>query len=584
MRTRTNPSNRKAKGYALIMVLILAGIALLVMSASMNWTSSTALLNERNNQLSVTLSAAEAATEKAVTRMLTDFKAGNESAVYNNLVVYRTNIPTPSESAHWTNFAFSDAQGGTNRTYVERTATQVYTTLSGQYAGLSGFASTYRVLSNARQTSGRFVLTNAVQQDIQLASIPVFQFGIFYNSLLEFTWAAPFTIRGRVHANANIYTGSSAPLLFKDVVTATGVIQKQGWGGYSLSTMTGSITYQDRKTTNVSSLVLPIGTNNTAAAVREVINIPPASELMTSPMGQQRYYNKAELVILISNSTVTASVKQPFSSLSTPIPSVQVTNFVSTDLTFTDQREGKTVRTTQIDVGRLSTWAATNAAVIATLGVRTPPSILYIADMRTTSSTTMNGVRLVNGQTLPSRGLTVATPNPIYVRGHFNCPVDTHLGTTNTTATRPASLVSDALTILSPAWNDSQSSGSFLNRDARATTVNAAILTGTVYSAGSTGSAPFSGGVMNLPRLLEDWGNGAVRLTLNGSIINLFNSVQAAAPWQTPGAYYYAPTRDFNFDQNFLDVTKLPPGTPVLRTLIRGSWGNPIANVTNSSG
>jgi hypothetical protein len=29
----------------------------------------------------------------------------------------------------------------------------------------------------------------------------VFQFAIFYNSLLEFTWCAPMTVNGRTHAN-----------------------------------------------------------------------------------------------------------------------------------------------------------------------------------------------------------------------------------------------------------------------------------------------------------------------------------------------------------------------------------------------
>ena len=73
-----------------------------------------------------------------------------------------------------------------------------------------------------------------------------------------------------------------------------------------------------------------------------------------------------------------------------------------------------------------------------------------------------------------------------------------------------------------------------------------------------------------MTHLLEDWGNGSDRLTLNGSVVNLFNSAQATAPFRRPGNYYYAPTQDFNFDPNFKGVTKLPPGTPELRTLIRG--------------
>lgn len=580
---KTNPLHPRARegGYAVMLVMIFAGIALVVMSGAMEWASNTALLNERNNQLTTTLFAAEGATEKVLTRMMNDYDVSGEATVYNNLAIYRTNVPNILESPYWLNFQFSDAQGNTNQTYVNRVTTSAYTNLAGTYAGLSGFASTYRIVSNVKQTNGRFDLTNAAQQELQLASIPVFQFAIFYNSLMEFTWAAPLTVRGRVHSNNSIYTGSSASLAFTDKVTASGIIQKTAWAGYSLSAMTGSINFQSGSTTNLSSLTLPIGTNNTAAAVREVVNQPPIGEDMNSAMGQQRYYNKAQLLLLVSNSTVTVSVKTPFDLLPTAIPWSQCTNFVSTNVTFTDQREGKTIQTTQIDVGKFTTWAATNTLVISKLGSGVTPGVLYVADGRTTTSTKINGVRLVNGQTLPSSGLTIATPNPLYVYGHYNCPT-AYLGTTNTSLSKPASLVSDALTVLSPSWADSASSSSFTSRNATSTTVNAAILTGVVYSAGSSGSSPFSGGVMNLPRLLEDWSSDV--LTLNGSIINLFNSVQATGPWQTPGVYYYAPSRNFNFDNNFLDPTKQPPGTPSVRSLIRAGWFNPMPNVTTYSG
>src|SRR5207245_11230834 len=127
--------------------------------------------------------------------------------------------------------------------------------------------------------------------------------------------------------------------------------------------------------------------------------------------------------------------------------------------------------------------------------------------------------------------------------------------------TFPASLVSDALTILSPNWQDSNSSGSVGIRGAENTTVNAAILTGIVYSTDAT-SNHFSGGVMNVPRLLEDW--TGTTLTLNTSIVNLFDSARATNWFRNPGIYYYAPTRAFSFDRNFTNWTKLPPATPAL--------------------
>lgn len=584
MKTRLS-SRQGERGYALIMVMLFMAISLTILSSTMSRTTNTSLLNERNNQYSTSMSAAEAATEKVLARMITDYRLGGESRAYNNLDSYKQSVPTSSENAYWSSFHFNNAQGTASRLYVARITNVIYTPLQSQYAGLQGFASTYRVISNARQLDGYFNMTNAVQQEIQLASIPVFQFAIFYNSLLEFTWAAPLTVRGRVHANGDIYTGSSSPLAFHSAVTSTGTIQKRGWAGYSLSAMTGSINYYGGKDTNASTLSLPIGTNNTAAAVRELIYPPPSGEAISSEMGQQRYYNKAELIIEINSSgTATAKVKQPYDSTSTSISSGQLSYFVNTTKTFTDQREGKTVKATEIDIAKYRTWAATNTAVIAKLGAGTPPNLVYVNDQRSLTSSQIPAVRLINGETLPTRGLTLATPNPLYVKGHYNAPTSSHRGTTNTSNTKPASLVSDALTILSPNWNDSDSNDSYSDRDATDTTVNAAIITGVVFTGGSSGTNPFSGGAMNITRLLEDWGNGSKKLTLNTSIVNLFDSARATAPWQVPGTYYKAPTRDFNFDNNFTDAAKQPPGTPELRALIRGRWSNPPPNTINYAG
>lgn len=577
-----SPSPRiETRGYALLMVMVFSAIAITVLAASMNWTASNAVNNERSVQLTISAAAAEAATEKLVSRMMNDYNNGGEATVYNNLDSYRTNIPTTAESSYWSTFSFADAQGTTNRNYAARTQTQIYTNLSGQYAGLLGFASQYRVISNVRQTNGRFDITNAVSQDLQLASIPVFQFAIFYNSLLEFSTAAPLVIDGRVHANSNIYVGSGSPLTFNRNVTTTRSIDNPAWAGQGSGGWGGTVTYNAPISTNSSSLSLPIGTNNTAAAVREVVNMPPSGELNTSAMGQERYFNKAELQILVSNSTVTVKVQNPFDASPVTINFSNASYFITTNLTFTDQREGKTILTTEIDVGRFNTWAATNASVISKLGAGNAPNLLYIADNRTTTASQLTGVRLKNGLALPSRGLTVATPNPAYVLGNFNCTNAAHLSTTNTSSARPASIIADAFTVLSPNWTDASSSASYTTRNAAATTVNAAILAGVVYSTGST-QPQFSGGAHNFPRLLEDWSGDT--LTLNGSLVNLFNSVRANTQFQWPGAYYNPPTRQFSFDNNFADPTKIPPGTPQLRVLIRARWLNPKAGVTNYNG
>jgi hypothetical protein len=140
--------------------------------------------------------------------------------------------------------------------------------------------------------------------------------------------------------------------------------------------------------------------------------------------------------------------------------------------------------------------------------------------------------------------------------------------------------MSDSLTILSSLWVDMNSSKSISSyRDATNTTINAAIITGIVPSTGPA-QTQYSGGVHNLPRLLENWTGDT--LTLNTSIVNLYNSQVATKPFLWPGTYYYAPTRQFSYDINFANPNRQPPpGTPNLSVMLRSSWATPGPNTVN---
>ena len=189
---------------------------------------------------------------------------------------------------------------------------------------------------------------------------------------------------------------------------------------------------------------------------------------------------------------------------------------------------------------------------------------------------------MVNGAQLPDNngwGFTVATPNPLYVQGNYNVQTvgsaaNASAGTNDTAYSVPAALISDALTVLSFHWSDAVSFTSAytqVNANYTATdnnTINAAIITGTMPSTGTSAST-YSGGVHNLPRLLEDW--SGKNLWLNTSIIRLWNSQMATNQFCNPAGfnpvpvnpYYNAPTRHFNFDTNFLNILKTPPGAPL---------------------
>ncbi len=545
-----------------------------------------------------------------------DFLAGNLTYITNDLSTYHSSIPTAADDSYWSNFSFNDAAGNSSATYVQCISNSAWAPLSSQYAGLNGWVTVYRVLSNAQQNDAANNPFSAVQQDVELDGIPVFQFAIFYNGLLEFTWCAPFTVNGRTHSNTNIYNGSSANLTFNSIVTASGTISQPAWFGKTPGQYTGTIAYNGTPTgysTNANTLTLPIGTNNSPGVVAQIIAMPPAGEDPNSAMGQQRFFNKAEVVLLVSNLLVTTTLKTSSGDIApvTLLAPYTATNyslvnslfpFLNITNTFTDQRESKTVVATDIDVSKLKTWLVTNASVNAkfpnTAGIYNNgafPNILYVADNRPASSSILPAVRLVNGGIIPTNmspsgqptGFSVSTPNPLYVKGDYNNPSGVQ-ASTDTSATFPSALIADALSVLSRNWVDSQSSfslGSGGKASAVSTTINAAILVGNVPSTASDVNS-YSGGVQNLPRLLEDWGNGSasVVLTANTSMVNLFSSARATTQFQAPGVYYYAPTRQFSFDLNFMNQAKIPPGTPILGAIQRSKWTVPPPGVTTYAG
>ena len=516
-----------------------------------------------------------------------DFDTYGPPGINNNLAIYRSAIP--NEHDYWSKFLFSDTHGNSNKISV--TAQSSYSgPLPSQYPGLYTTKSPiYRVTAQAQHVAGRQVAA-AVQADVLLALVPITQYAIFFNGLLEFSTCAAMTVNGRVHANGAIYTGTSASLTFNGTVTTTSTISSPAWNGQG-PTWTSKGTYKGspQSRTNVPTVSLSIGNTN----VNNLIDMPAVGESPTSTAGIARLYNQASTVILVSNNIVKLVIQQAIHDQvpgADPSPVIVTSSntvthlytnfpFLTLSNSFTDQRESKTIRPVDIDIAKYALWIKTNTSILSKFPANsgTYPTILYVADNRTNSATQLSAVRILNGSTPPlngGMGFSLATPNPLYVKGHYNCTNATYLGTTNTVATVPCAFMSDALTILSSSWTDSASAGAYASRVAANTTVNAAILTGIVKSTGST-STTFSGGIHNLPRLLEDW-NGKT-LTLNTSIMSLFNSTKATHQFINPGTYYNPPTRQFSFDLNFYDPAKQPPGIPCALVLIRYNWTTPVA-------
>jgi hypothetical protein len=566
---RNRLAPRRDRGHALMLVLVTTGIALATLSATWSWNASSTMLNDRNNHYFSAMAAAEAATEKIVSDITSDYYYGGAARVNQQLGGYTVAVPNAAEHPHWANYSFEAVDGTPDSLTVVQTEPWAVAPLISQYQGLSGYASTYQISAVARDVASMHDVRATVQQELQMAAIPLFQFAIFYNMDMEINPGPNMTVNGRVHTNYELYAQPGSTLTFEGNVTASGEIHygEKAPGDPTVRTF-GKLVFGAEHDAGVSTLNLPLGVENTPENAQQILALPPLGESAAAPISKQRLANKSDLTIIVSDGT--ASSPEPrvsvmgrtTSGMLLDLGYSAVSSFVTvTNASFYNAREGKTVKAVEIDVGGLRAWTQAGNTLTTSLG-RNVNSI-YVADLRTQSSATQPGVRMVNGRNLPNDGLTVSTPNPLYVLGHYNAPVT---GTSDTSQTRPAAFMADAITVLSPNWKDANSTRSLSYRTAAPSTVNAAFLAGIV----PTTTGYYSGGVENYPRFLENWTGKT--FTYNGSMVVMFPSQQARGKWKYGDPIYTAPNRNWAFDVNFLDPSRLPPLTPQVATVIRGQW------------
>src|SRR6185503_10095788 len=188
----------------MVIVLVFCAIGLALLAASLNRSRDNSALTNRRNAYYDAMEASEAATEKVIAELTSDFLNSGAATVSGKNSVYKTRIPNSSENARWSKFRFNDQKGNKDSTEVDVIADWASTNLISQYQGLSGYAATYRITSYAQSIQGRYKPSAAVQQDIQLAVVPVFQFTIFYNMDMEICPGPNMTVKGRVHSNGNL--------------------------------------------------------------------------------------------------------------------------------------------------------------------------------------------------------------------------------------------------------------------------------------------------------------------------------------------------------------------------------------------
>jgi hypothetical protein len=463
-------------------------------------------------------------------------------------------------------------------------------------------------------TAGNRTVVAKVRRVFQKQQLSPWNFAIFYVDPLEIHPGPQFTVTGWVHTNSDLYTGHDT-LTFADKVTYASdwfVGFKPGETYHSGDTpaaphyATGLPPARDQSMQpfglDATSIFSTTDSNPNNDSYHELIEQATAG--YTDPLAGQRYYDQAAIKILIdasNNLTIqradgkTVKPAGCSSSYACGTNDVKlynaIVNAVDTNQTIQDNREGETVRLATLDIGAIVTSLGSSGPSSQRIDSTMWNGIIYITDTSATNnapnppatpppSPVHRGIRLKNGEVLPANGITVASANPVYIQGDYNTGNGTvpSNSTTNNDPTipqssgytrQPASVVADAVTILSNNWNDSNAGvGKPLSgRQATNTTVNTAIIAGIVSSSPVGGDGNYSGGAENFPRFLESWDK--VKFTYYGSMLELYQSKQAVGEW-TMSNVYDAPDRQWYFDTNF--KTKPPPGSLMLYSYIKGKW------------
>jgi hypothetical protein len=483
---------------------------------------------------------------------------------------------------------------------------------SGPYTGLIGLNQRIDMTvtaTDALQDRSDVVLSANAQ------SIPLFQFGVFFEEDLEITNGPPMVFGGWVHSNGKIYLSSNNQH-FQDVISTPDSLVWQrkdkdlrltgtwidnaagdsinltfdsrapgplGFVGQSQQSFDGRVRTGESGVVPLR-LPLPVGMSPTElVAPRNAGDTPELQTVKLSWLADwQITVNMAGGLAAdpCGAGQIVPLPRPGGKQVPTTIPECQAI-FTGSPDAFLEGREDSRPDLLQINVAALHAWVNANPA-------NRQNSILYVTfNTAGCSVTTCDypAIRLVNGSSLQFPW-TIATDRPAYILGNYN----------NAGVWRPAAVLADAVTFQSNGWTDAANDAL---GEVTATSgepqvpqelwIYAAIAAG--HSATpcdwvdlgctpsgafpnpplSPSTANYGGGLENFPRFLENWGGSATGTFVHyrGSLVSLFESQYARRYRWGWRDYYVPPRRDWQFDTRFRDPTQLPPGTPAAGNVIQ---------------
>jgi len=350
---------RTSRGFTLIasmmLMLLMSGIAIgLLMMVN---TESRVGSNDLQNNLAY--HAAEGAIEKMTSDLSTTFQ-NVQSPQPKDICAVSSLVPS-TPGVVYTDYSVTPQSGLCTGTTLNANWGQIQ---GPPYAGLYAQIIPINLLATAQQGSISREQVS-MTRTIEVALIPVFQFGVFSQSDLSLFSSPSLDFQGRVHTNGDLYLGvsNSANLVFHDKITAWGNVINQvfpngmdatkssnndngnvyiptaSWGCDNLSKYPGKNCIELQQSPNQSSVTggptssqngswssISQGTYNyniidgnygnpggTGAANLslpfvsgttqpfQIIRRPPPGEPTSSLLGQSRLGNQAQIRVLLSD-------------------------------------------------------------------------------------------------------------------------------------------------------------------------------------------------------------------------------------------------------------------------------------------
>lgn len=599
--------HKKETGTAIVLVISILATLMVIVGIALEYTTNIGRNVQRSNTLESAIAIADGCIEHNFAQWRKVCKNPlNPQPTSKDLASLP--LPTSAQFPAISNFAATRSDYNSNSaTTVQQckvvAADPEFVEMGADIAPTAGIGNgtiSYNYLATAFVTLPAFGpkknVVVGVQRVLQELQDSPFNYAIYYVDPLEIHPGPPFNVTGWVHTNSDLYTAHDT-LNFSEKATYKGTWEVDFRPGDTIhdgetpaapTGVTPSLDSNAPPPLNIDDTKFdPSDPNNTG--FHELIE-PPVPSASPDPFLNSRYYDQASVILEIDASGVLAIKRGNGDGTATVLTSASTGNdkklydmfnaagAITTNESIQDNREQSAVRINTLDISKIIKAASAPAVnLVKWKAGNVFNGVVYVNDKSAAPNGVgaKRGIRVKNASLIPDGGLTVASPNPVYVQGDFNTGANppsnrgdptTPQGTLSDGSPytrQPCSVIADAVNILSNSWLDSNSGSA---PPASPTTINSAIVSGVVTSGSGF---VYTGGAENFPRFLEDW--DGQDFTYYGSMIQLYESQQSIGVWGKKNVYS-PPDRKWFFDKNF--KLKVPPGGAAFATYtyVKGRW------------